>query len=57
MTSTNSQTPQDLVITIISDNPRFDWLWEELGTDFTFQQVEECLERYGYGLVYREFKK
>lgn len=56
-TEKNSQTPHDLVVEIISSNPNFGWLWGELGPDFTFEKVEEVLTRYGYGPVYRYYKK
>jgi hypothetical protein len=48
-------SPNQLVYKIISKNPRFKWLRDELPKEFSFEDVKDVLSRNGYSKEYDYF--
>lgn len=50
----NKSTAKKLVAKLIKGNPKFTWLKTELAKDYTLEDVEELLNKYGYGSEYEK---
>ena len=48
----DQSTAKKLVAKLIKDNPKFKWLKTDLPKDYTLDDVEEILNKYGYGNEY-----
>ena len=48
----NQSTAKKLVAKLIKGNPKFNWLKKDLPKDYTLEDVEEILNKYGYGQEY-----
>jgi hypothetical protein len=48
----DQSTAKKLVAKLIKGNPKFNWLKKDLPKDYTLDDVEEILNKYGYGAEY-----
>jgi hypothetical protein len=54
-TPTKPKSPEQLIYKLISKNPRFKWLRDDLPTDFTFEDIKNTLSKNGYAKEYDYF--